>query len=100
LIKLSAEEIEVIDREVDEAYQKAEAHVKAVSARLNALSAEQVANKGGYKSGGYTNHNPDPLSAWLFSERQLTFAERCYVGFRLWFDGVSKSPWPVKQVRK
>jgi hypothetical protein len=99
VIKLSAEEIETIDREVDEAYKKAEAHVKAVSDRLNAFSAEQLANKGGYKSGGY--HNPDPVSAWLFSERQLTFWERCYVGFSLWYDGVGgRFPWPVDQVRQ
>lgn len=41
----------------------------------------------------------DPMTAWLLSERRLTFWERCKVGWQLWADGVGKYPWPVSQSR-
>lgn len=39
----------------------------------------------------------DAMTAWLLSERRLTFLERCKVGWQLWVDGVARYPWPVKQ---
>jgi hypothetical protein len=38
----------------------------------------------------------DAMTAWLLSERRLTFLERCKVGWQLWVDGVARYPWPVR----
>lgn len=42
----------------------------------------------------------DPMTAWLLSERRLTFLERCKVGWQLWVDGIAKYPWPVRNSKE